>query len=123
MPAYRNAALASTRNDIRSATCRVIPNCTARAKGVRQTLVGQQILQGQDVSALKVRRPVDRGYVVNWDLEREIWNHAFTQLLDVSPSSSGLLLSEPMFALPAIQEATQQVCGHFLSVFVCVCVK
>ena len=88
---------------------RVFPNCTARAKGVRQNLVGQQLLEGQDVSALKVRRPVDRGYVVNWDLEREIWNHAFAILPSASPASCGLLLTEPMFLLPAMQEATQQV--------------
>lgn len=87
----------------------VFPNCTGRAKGVRQNLVGQQLLKGQDVSALKLRRPVDRGYVVNWDLEREIWNHAFTILSNAEPATSGLLLTEPMFSLPAMQEAMQQV--------------
>ncbi len=91
---------------------RVFPNGTARAKGVRQNLVGQQLLDGQDVSALKVRRPVDRGYVVNWELEREIWNHAFATLPKSSPAHSGLLLTEPLFSLPAMQEAVQQV-GSF----------
>lgn len=88
---------------------RVFPNCTARAKGVRQTLVGQQLLDKHDVSAIRARRPCDRGYVVNWDLQREVWNHAFTSLLDISPASSGLLLTEPLFNLPAMQDATQQV--------------
>ncbi|KAL0034099.1 hypothetical protein WJX79_008766 [Trebouxia sp. C0005] len=87
----------------------IFPNCTARAKGVRQNLVGQQLLEGQDVSALKLRRPVDRGYVVSWDLEREIWNHAFMMLSNAEPSTCGLLLTEPMFSLPAMQEAVQQV--------------
>lgn len=88
---------------------RVFPNCTARAKGVRQSLVGQQLLDKHDVSALRARRPCDRGYVVNWDLQREIWSHTFTSLLDISPASSGLLLTEPLFSLPAMQDATQQV--------------
>ena len=88
---------------------RVFPNCTARAKGVRQSLVGQQLLDKHDVSALRARRPCDRGYVVNWDLQREIWSHTFKSLLDISPASSGLLLTEPLFSLPAMQDATQQV--------------
>ena len=88
---------------------RVFPNCTARAKGVRQNLVGHQLLEKYDVSALRARRPCDRGYVVNWDLQREIWSHTFTSLLDISPATSGLLLAEPLFSLPAMQDATQQV--------------
>jgi len=47
--------------------------------------------------------------MVNWDLEREIWNHAFTNLSNAEPATSGLLLTEPMFSLPAMQEAVQQV--------------
>ena len=46
---------------------------------------------------------------MNWDLQREIWSHSFTSLLDISPASSGLLLTEPLFSLPAMQDATQQV--------------
>ena len=99
----------------RSCRYRVFPNCTARAKGVRQNLIGQQLLEGQDISALKVRRPVDRGFVVHWDLEREIWGHAFANAIDVLPANSGLLLTEPLFSLPAMQDATQQVTASWHS--------
>lgn len=71
--------------------------------------MGHQLLDKHDVSALRARRPCDRGFVVNWELQREIWSHTFTSLLDISTTNSGLLLTEPLFSLPAMQDATQQV--------------
>ena len=46
---------------------------TAKVKGEKQVLVGEEVLGCRDVSALVPRRPVDRGYVVAWDLQKEIW--------------------------------------------------
>ena len=54
-------------------TPRAVPNMTAKVKGEKQVLVGEEVLGCRDVSALVPRRPVDRGYVVAWDLQKEIW--------------------------------------------------
>lgn len=35
------------------------------------------------LQGLGLSRPVDRGYVVDWDLQREIWDHVFTIVLKV----------------------------------------
>ncbi len=35
--------------------------------------MGDGMLEVKDVSALTLRRPVDHGYVVAWDVQKEIW--------------------------------------------------
>ncbi len=47
---------------------RVFPNCTARPGGGKQ-LVGPQLLEAANVSGLTVRRPIERGYLTNPDLQ------------------------------------------------------
>lgn len=54
------------------ALCRVFPNASAKQKGERASFLGEAMLGMKDVGALALRRPVDRGYVVAWDLQREI---------------------------------------------------
>ena len=55
----------------------------------------------KDISSLNLRRPIDRGYVVNWDLQKEIWQgrllytvilSAFTRLCCFEPLTSHLHL-------------------------------
>ena len=38
----------------------------------------------RDVAQLALRRPVDRGFVVNTQLQRDIWERVFKHLLKVS---------------------------------------
>lgn len=60
----------------------------------------------------QVRRPIDRGYLVNTDLQRDIWAHSLADSLHCGPSDTALLLTEPVFNLPSIQEATDQVMSN-----------
>ena len=51
-----------------------------------------------------------RGFVVNWDLQRQIWEHALKALLAASDLRSAVLLvTEPVFNFPACREGCQQV--------------
>ena len=53
----------------------MFPNAAAKLKGERQAtelVVGEAMLGMRDVSALSLRRPVDRGFVVAWELQRDI---------------------------------------------------
>ena len=62
------------------------------------------------MSSLALRRPVDRGYVTAWDVQREIWGRGLRRLYpNLQPSGSGILLTEPYFNLPALREAALQV--------------
>ncbi|KAF5725837.1 actin-related protein 6-like isoform X1 [Tripterygium wilfordii] len=63
----------------------------------------------EDLTSAAVRRPIDRGYLINPDLQRDIWAHLFSSLLHVSPSSTSLLLTEHLFTLPSIQRATDEL--------------
>ncbi|BDA44347.1 Actin-related protein 6 [Coccomyxa sp. Obi] len=88
---------------------RVFPNAIGRAKGERQSFVGDQLLSYRDASSLVLRRPFDRGYLVNWDVEKAVWWRAFKSLLQVQPQDCSLLMTEPPFNLPSIQSSTLQM--------------
>lgn len=38
-------------------------------------------MQILDFSQLQYRRPIEKGYVVNWDLQSRIWDRLFTKCL------------------------------------------
>lgn len=61
------------------------------------------------MSQLNLRRPVDRGYVVNWDLQKEIWTHVFSKLMKIDPKKCHLIITEPPFNLPAAAAAQDEV--------------
>jgi actin-related protein 6 len=56
--------------------CHVIPNCIARDSD-RKVWIGSQLDQCKDFGHMAFRRPIDRGYLVNWEGERAIWDHSF----------------------------------------------
>lgn len=59
---------------------RAIPNCIAKVKGEHGTRVGAAILGCSDLSSLTVRRPIERGFLVNPQQQRDIWAHTFSQV-------------------------------------------
>ncbi|XP_062149239.1 actin-related protein 6 [Alnus glutinosa] len=91
----------------------VLPNCLLRPVSSKKWLVPPSTSSSHDDSfdftSAAVRRPLDRGYLINPDLQREIWAHLFSSLLHVNPSQSSLLLTEPLFALPSVQRATDEL--------------
>lgn len=52
---------------------------------------------------------MSQGYLVNWELEKEIWQRALRGGLSLAPASHGIVLTEPMFNFDACREATQQM--------------
>lgn len=51
----------------------------------------------------------NRGCVVNWGLQKEVWNRLMRHVVHVNPSDTHLLLTEPLLNLPNIQDTMQQV--------------
>ncbi|WOH01026.1 hypothetical protein DCAR_0520404 [Daucus carota subsp. sativus] len=87
----------------------VIPNCLARPVSSKKFLTGDQLLSPtEDLTSATVRRPFDRGYLINPDLQSTIWAHLFSTLR-LTPSHSSLLLTEPLFNLPSIQRHTDEL--------------
>lgn len=57
--------------------CHVIANCIARSQRDKRTYVGSELLdECWDFGELAFRRPVERGYVVNWEGEKAIWERS-----------------------------------------------
>ncbi|KAL3567008.1 hypothetical protein D5086_032423 [Populus alba] len=86
----------------------IIPNCLYRPLSSKKFLHPTPTTE-EDLTSAAVRRPIDRGYLINPDLQRDIWNHLFSNLLHINPSNSSLLLTEPLFSLPSIERATDEL--------------
>ncbi|KAL2500703.1 Actin-related protein 6 [Forsythia ovata] len=88
----------------------VVPNCTARPPSSKKWLVADQLLSpAEDLTSATLRRPLDRGYLINPDLQSTLWAHLFTNLLKINPSTTSLLLTEPLFTLPSIQRSVDEI--------------
>lgn len=67
--------------------CHVVQNCIARDREKR-VWVGSHLDKCQDFGELAYRRPVEKGYIVNWEAEKAIWESLFLDKaakLKVSP--------------------------------------
>ncbi|CAM6110684.1 unnamed protein product [Calypogeia fissa] len=87
----------------------VVPHCKARAKSAKKWVLADQLDQVSDIQGISVRRPLDRGYLIDSKMEKEIWDRIFKTLLKVRPSECGLLLVEPLFNPPSIQKSTDEI--------------
>ncbi|KAK4119520.1 Actin/actin-like protein [Parathielavia appendiculata] len=90
---------------------RIIPNCLARDRH-RKTYVGSELQKCRDFGEMAFRRPVEKGYIVSWEAQKEIWDREFLddkapQKCD--PSESRLVLTEQPNALPALQTHCDQM--------------
>ena len=57
---------------------RLIPNCIFKAKSERRKLfIGDQVEECKDFSGLFYVLPFQKGYLVNWDVEKQIWDYMF----------------------------------------------
>ncbi|KAI1325981.1 actin family [Xylariaceae sp. FL0255] len=90
---------------------RIIPNCILRDRD-RKTYVASEISQCTDFSEAAFRRPVEKGFIVSWEAQKEIWEREFfddgaPQHCD--PSETRLLLAEPPNSLPTLQTNCDQM--------------
>jgi actin-related protein 6 len=75
-----------------------LPNCTAKSRAEKKFFVADGLDTAVELSALYIRRPHDRGYVVNWDLQGDIWQRmCHADVLGIKPSETSVLVSEPLF--------------------------
>ncbi|KAK7462277.1 Actin-related protein 6 [Stygiomarasmius scandens] len=87
----------------------IIPNAIVKSKGDKATYFGHEIEKCKDYSSLHYRLPFEKGYIVDWDAQKAIWDGVFSdQVLNVNTAESSLILTEPYFNLPNIQEVYDQ---------------
>jgi len=87
---------------------RVIPNCIARDRQ-RKTYVASELSKCKDFGEIHFRRPVEKGYIVNWEAQKEIWDREFFDNNAVNPAETRLVLTEQPNALPALQTNCDQI--------------
>lgn len=75
---------------------RIMSNCIARMQNSMNNLVGDELDAFNNHSVLKYARAFDRGFLVDWQTEIDIWNRIFdSDHLDISPTDHSLLVTEP----------------------------
>ncbi|MCJ1415740.1 Actin- protein 6 [Xylographa parallela] len=91
--------------------CHVIPNCIAKSRDNR-VWIGAQMENCSDRGDMAFRRPVQKGFIVNWEAEREIWEKTFLAedaKVKCDPRDTSLLLAEAPNCPVALQSNCDQM--------------
>jgi actin-related protein 6 len=98
--------------------CTTIPNCLVKTRDNR-IVVGPQISSTvNDWNEAMFRRPVEKGYLVNWEAEREIWEQSFFEekatarnkgIRIPTPEDTTLVLTEAPNTMPVLQRNTDEM--------------
>ncbi|KAJ5201636.1 Actin-like protein arp6 [Penicillium cinerascens] len=98
--------------------CTSIPNALVKTRDNRIVIGAQLATHVTDWNEAAFRRPVEKGYIVNWEAEREIWEQSFfeekatarnKQLRIAAPEETTLVLTESPNALPVLQRNTDEM--------------
>ncbi|KAK3375912.1 actin family [Lasiosphaeria ovina] len=107
----RNSASSNSDNDASTPAPRIIPNCIARDRH-KKIYVGSEFDKCKDFGDLALRRPVEKGFIVNWEAQKEIWDREFFDdkaPQKCNPSETRLVLAEQPNSLPALQVHCDQM--------------
>lgn len=90
---------------------RIIPNCITKAKSERRRqFIGDQIDDCKDVSGLFYILPYQKGFLVNWEVQRTIWDYIFgREVFNVNSSDVCLVITQPLFSFTSIQEGINEM--------------
>lgn len=90
---------------------KVIPNCIMKAKSERRrAFIGGQIEECRDASGLYYILNFQRGFLVNWDTQKTVWDYMFgNECCPTSFSETPLIITEPIYNFPSIQEAMTEI--------------
>lgn len=76
----------------------------------RRNFIGDQVDDCKDLSGLFYLLPFQKGYLVNWDTQRQLWDYVFgSEMLKVRPQDHGLVFTEPPFNFPSIQDTLNEI--------------
>ncbi|XP_026553799.1 actin-related protein 6 isoform X2 [Pseudonaja textilis] len=89
----------------------VIPNCQFRSKTARlKTFTANQLDEIKDPSGLFYILPFQKGYLVNWDVQRQVWDYLFgKEMYQVDFVDTNIIITEPYFNFSSIQESMNEI--------------
>ncbi|VDO39762.1 unnamed protein product [Haemonchus placei] len=86
---------------------RLIPNCIVKAKADRKReFVADEQSECTDKTGLFYVLPFERGYLVNPDVEEQIWETVFESY---PTKDSRIVLTDPNYLIPAIEDVSVEV--------------
>ncbi|CAH4029494.1 unnamed protein product [Pieris brassicae] len=90
---------------------KIVPNCIMKAKSERRRpFIGSQLDECRDASGLFYILPFQKGFLINWDTQKTIWDFIFSkECCPVNFSETPLILTEPLFNFHSIQEAMTEI--------------
>ena len=97
--------------------CSQVPNTLVKTRD-NKVVIGSQLSTVTDWNEAMFRRPVEKGYIVNWEAEREIWDQTFfdenaaarnKNLKIDNPEDTTLILTEAPNAMPILQRHTDEM--------------
>lgn len=95
------------------ASPRLIPNCITKAKSEkRRAFVGDQIDDCRDLSSLFFMLPFQKGYLVNWDHQKTVWDYTFGKTcfnMFNRFQELSLIMTEPYFNFASIREGLSEI--------------
>ncbi|KAJ2917005.1 hypothetical protein MD484_g3425, partial [Candolleomyces efflorescens] len=103
------AGLVGNRRKEVEPSSRIIQNAVIRSKGDKASYIGHEFEACKDFASLHYRLPIEKGYVVDWDAQKAIWDGIFSdQVFNIDTTEASILITEPYFNLPNIQEVYDQ---------------
>lgn len=85
-------------------------NCTARVAKSMNNFIADEVDSYSNGSLLQYSRPFDRGYLVNWQCESEIWTKLFGKTgVNITPSESSLCVTEAPFSPEPLQNDMNEI--------------
>lgn len=75
----------------------------------RRNFIGSQLNECKDLSGLYYILPFQKGYLVNWDTQRQVWDQMLKEVLKASPQEHKLIFTEPFFNFQSIQESLNEI--------------
>lgn len=76
----------------------------------RRLFIGNQIDDCRDLSGLFYMLPFQKGYLVNWDIEKTVWDYVFgKECCPGNFAQTPLVVSEPLFNFRSAQEAMTEI--------------
>lgn len=90
---------------------KIVPNCIMKAKSERRRpFIGSQIDECRDASGLFYILPFQKGFLINWDTQKTVWDYIFSkECCPVNFNETPLILTEPLFNFSSIQEAMTEI--------------
>lgn len=76
----------------------------------RRPFIGNQIEECRDVSGLFYILSFQKGYLINWDIQKTVWDYMFSSdCCKVNFTDTPLIITEPQFNFNSIQEAMLEI--------------